>query len=303
MNILVTGGTVFVSRYTAEFFSRKGHEVFVLNRGNNSQPCGCTHIKADRHILGGILKKYHFDVVIDVTAYNSTDVLDLLNELGEYGMYILISSSAVYPETLTLPFSEKQQTGVNTIWGKYGTDKIAAEEALISNAAEHYIVRPPYLYGPMNNVYREAFVFDCAEKDRVFYLPQSGEMPLQFLYVDDLCRFIERLITVRPQNRIFNVGNTESITVKEWVKLCYEAAGKIPVFKSVGKEIPQRDYFPFYDYAYCLDISRQSKLISDLTDMKKGLTICYEWYKHNKAMVKRKPLLEYIDNELIKGVM
>ena len=32
MNILVTGGTVFASRYTAEFFAAKGHDVYVLNR-------------------------------------------------------------------------------------------------------------------------------------------------------------------------------------------------------------------------------------------------------------------------------
>ena len=31
--LLVTGGTVFVSRYIAEFFSSKGCEVYVLKAG------------------------------------------------------------------------------------------------------------------------------------------------------------------------------------------------------------------------------------------------------------------------------
>lgn len=31
MNILVTGGTVFASRYTAEYFRDKGNNVYVLN--------------------------------------------------------------------------------------------------------------------------------------------------------------------------------------------------------------------------------------------------------------------------------
>ena len=35
----------------------------------------------------------------------------------------------------------------------------------------------------MNNVYREAFVFDCALADRKFYLPKDGSMKLQFFHV------------------------------------------------------------------------------------------------------------------------
>ena len=46
-----------------------------------------------------------------------------------------------------------------------------------------HILRPPYLYEPMNNVYREAFVFDCALADRKFYLPKDGSMKLQFFHV------------------------------------------------------------------------------------------------------------------------
>ena len=34
MNILVTGGTTFVSRYTAEYFVKQGHKLFVLNRND-----------------------------------------------------------------------------------------------------------------------------------------------------------------------------------------------------------------------------------------------------------------------------
>ena len=33
--ILVTGGTNFVSRFTAEYFVKNGDEVYVLNRGRS----------------------------------------------------------------------------------------------------------------------------------------------------------------------------------------------------------------------------------------------------------------------------
>lgn len=61
MNILVTGGTVFASRFTAEYFCNKKNNVYVLNRGNHIQSSNVIHIKGDRHNLGNILKEYHFD--------------------------------------------------------------------------------------------------------------------------------------------------------------------------------------------------------------------------------------------------
>lgn len=299
MDILVMGGTAFASRYTAEYFIKRGHKVFVLNRGNDVQSVGVTHIKADRHALGDTLKNYRFDAVLDITAYDEEDVRDLVNGLGEYGVYVLVSSSAVYPETLPQPFNEEQTVGVNTIWGKYGTDKIDAEYYAVSRIPDHYIIRPPYLYGPMNNVYREAFVFDCAEQNRPFYLPKDGSMPLQFFHIDDMCRFMEILLDERPEERIYNVGNERAVTVKEWVTACYDAVGKTPEFISVSGDVPQRSYFPFYDYAYELDVSRQSKLMKDTIDLKTGLSQCYEWYRNNGEAVKKKPLFEFIDNDLI----
>ena len=88
----------------------KGHNVYVLNRGNDEQSVGALHIKADRHLLGDPLKKYRFDAVLDVTAYNAQDVKGLVDGLGEYGTYVLVSSSAVYPETLSQPFRENDLT-------------------------------------------------------------------------------------------------------------------------------------------------------------------------------------------------
>ena len=89
MQILVTGGTVFASSFTAEYFAGKGHQVYVLNRGTLPQPNHVTHIKADRHALGMILKQYHFDVILDVAAYTAADVRDLTEALGDFGQYIL----------------------------------------------------------------------------------------------------------------------------------------------------------------------------------------------------------------------
>lgn len=297
--ILVTGGTVFVSRYVAEYYVRKGAEVYVLNRGNRPQSDGVTLIQADRHELGEKLRGYHFDIIVDVTAYDAEDVEDLLDAVGSYEEYILISSSAVYPEYATQPFVEDGPIGENRFWKKYGTDKIAAEDVLLRRNPNAYVLRPPYLYGPMNNVYREAFVFDCALQNRRFYLPKDGQMKLQFFHVEDLCRFIDVILEQRPKQHIFNVGNRECVSIKDWVKLCYAVAGKTAEFVNVTADVEQRKYFSFYDYEYYLDVTAQEHFMPETKDLAEGLKEAFAWYLDNEELVNRKNYFEFIDCNLM----
>lgn len=293
--ILITGGTTFVSKYVAEYFVNAGYEVYVLNRNTKPQVQGVKLIEADRHNLGSKLKDMFFDVVADITAYNSTDIIDLYNALGSFDQYIMISSSAVYPEYGIQPFREESEKAENKFWGKYGTDKIEAENSLLERVSDAYILRPPYLYGPMNNVYREAFVFDCALADRKFYLPKDGSMKLQFLHVKDLCKMMEVIINDKPEEHILNVGNQEAVSIKEWITKCYGSLGKVPIFVNVGEDIEQRNYFPFYNYEYYLDVNRQSKIYPETISLEDGLKDAANWYLEHSSEVNKKPYFEYID--------
>lgn len=297
--ILVTGGTTFVSRYVAEYYLKKDYKVYVLNRNTKPQSNGVILIEADRKNIGEKLRDYHFDIVFDITAYNEDDINSLLNALGSFNDYIMISSSAVYPEYLPQPFTEETQIGKNIIWGKYGTDKIAAEKTLLKRVPSAYILRPPYLYGPMNNVYREAFVFECALQDRKFFIPKNGELKLQFFHVEDLCRFMDILIKTMPTQHIFNVGNKCAVTVKEWVNICYNIAGKYAETISVFDDVEQRNFFSFYDYEYFLDVNKQYELMPETKPLIEGLQESFEWYICNKEKVIKKPFIEFIDNNLI----
>lgn len=296
-SMLITGGTVFVSRFAAEYFSKQ-FDVWVLNRNSRHQCSGVHLIECDRHDLGEKIKDAYFDVILDITAYDSQDVHDLLDAVGGFGDYILISSSAVYPETAEQPFKESTPAGANKIWGKYGTDKIGAEEALLSRFPEGYILRPPYLYGPGNNVYREAFVFDCAVEKRPFYLPNEGTMKLQFLHVKDLCRIIGAILAQKPKQHVWNVGNEKAISVADWVSLCYHTVGETPEFRNVGSWIEQRSYFPFYRYEYFLNVDQQKELLPDPISLEKGIMDSWLWYRDNSHLVNKKPLLKYIDENL-----
>lgn len=298
-NILVTGGTVFVSRYVTEWFVKKGDNVFVLNRNHHPQPEGATLIECDRHHLGDKLKGYDFDVILDITAYTKEDIKCLVEALKTVKQYVLISSSAIYPETLPQPFKEEQKSGYNSIWKDYGTNKLEAEQYLREQVKQAYILRPPYLYGPMQNVYREPFVFDCARRDMPFYVPKDGKMPLQFFHVEDLCRFIDILLEEQPTEHVFNVGNTGLVDINEWIRLCYQVAEKELKIIHVDESHEQRNYFSFYDYAYELDVTKQNELMSDTKPLLEGLKESYEWYINHEEAVNKKPYFKYIEENLM----
>jgi len=293
--ILVTGGTVFVSKFIANYF-KQDNEVYVLNRNTKPQLDGVHLIEADRNKLRDSLKEYSFDVVIDVCAYNKQDIHNLLNALNTVKDYIFISSSAVYPEINDQPFHEEQQIGKNFIWGKYGLDKAEAEQLLLSRVPNAYILRPPYLYGPMQNVYREPFVFECALNDRKFYIPKDGKMKLQFFHVEDLCKIIEKIIKQHPYHHIFNVGNEELVDINTFVSLCYKVANKKLETVNVYHYENQRDYFSFYDYEYVLDVSRQKSLLPKTKNLEQGLRESFEWYLKHQEEVSKKDYINFIDN-------
>ncbi len=298
MRILVTGGTVFVSRFTAEYFANHGHEVYVLNRNSRPQSKDVHLINCDRNNIGDRLKNTSFDLIIDVAIYNETDAANLINALGDFKNYVMISSSAVYPETLPQPFSEEMPIGFNIHWEDYGTNKISAEKYIQQHISDAYILRPPYLCGKMNNLRREAFVFECAELDMPFYIPKDGEMKLQFFDVEDLCRLIKKIVENKPDAHVINCGNPTTVSVNEWAKLCYGVLGKTPEIRYVPSEIDQRNYFPFRDYEYILDVEKQQEIMTDVKPLEISMAESYEWFKNNRDKVVQKDYLKFIQNNL-----
>lgn len=299
--VLVTGGTVFISRYLAEYYTIAGNEVYALNRATRPQPQGVRLIKGDKTRLCPDLKKFSFDLVLAVNIYTGNEMLNLLNSLGDVMDFVFISSSAVYPETNPLPFNVNQPTGINSIWGDYGTNKIAAENILLKEKPDAYILRPPYFYGKFQNLYREGFVFDCALKNMPFYIPKDGKMPLQFYNVYDLCRFIDNLLIRKPDTHIFNVGNKDIIDINKFVEVCYDIVGKKLHKIFVDSSHNQRSYFPFYDYSYYLDVTEQYNIIPDTVPIYDGLKEDFEYYiEHQNEVMKKSSYFEYIANVLQK---
>lgn len=125
-------------------------------------------------------------------------------------------------------------------------------------------------------------------------------MKLQFFYIEDLCRILDALLDRRPAQTILNVGNPQTLSVAEWVRLCYAAMNKTPVLLSVNEQVEQRAYFCFHPYEYQLHVEKQQALLPTFTPVTKGLEASLAWYLSHPGSVNQKPYLDYIDKQLIE---
>ena len=60
----------------------------------------------------------------------------------------------------------------------------------------------------------------------------------------------------------------------------------------------KRNYFPFYHYEYCLDVSKQYELMQNEKPLNVGLKEAFEWYINNTDKVNKKSYIDYIDGNL-----
>ena len=293
--VLVMGGSYFIGKKVVEVLLENNYDVYTLNRGSRKvEDKRIKNIICDRdneESLITTLFSFTFDYVVDISGLNKDQVEKLLNALNldKLKKYIFLSSSAVYDiENLHYPFKENMNLKENKIWTFYGKDKIEAEEYLKNNLINTNltILRPPYVYGEDNYAQRESFIFDHLVNDKTIILPQNGERKLQFIYSKDLAEIINKLLKeTKDKIDIYNVGNKDAITIKEWIYACAKVVNKEPKileYDYKNDNISERDFFPFFDYDNVLDVSKINTIYSKETDFQEGLLNAYKWYLDNK---------------------
>ena len=297
--VLVLGGSYFVGRKLVEYLASQGYAVTVLNRGTRPLSMeGVQQICCDRNDGEGMktaLVGKEFDFVIDVSWQDVSWVENLCNALSfdTVKKLIFISSSAVYDvERLRIPFAETDALAENKYWTFYGKGKIDAEqyyaEFLKEKETELVILRPPYIYGEYNYAQRESLIFRQLMEEKPVVIPKSNPK-LQFIYTEDLAAIADCLLqSDTGKVAVFNVGNRNAVTSKEWVEACGKAAGKTPEmieadYKELGRNV--RDFYPFFDYDNVLEVSKINRIINKETDFAEGLKKSFAWFLGNKENI------------------
>ncbi len=117
-------------------------------------------------------------------------------------------------------------------------------------------LRPPFIYGPGNPFYREAFFWDRLRDKRPIILPGDGRRLMQFVYVKDLVgaclRAMEEPAAV---GHAFNIANLRPITQTEAVEALAAAAAKRTPSASRGSASCGREAIPWARSSTSVSIS------------------------------------------------
>lgn len=155
MKALFIGGTGTISTAISEKLLNEGHELWLINRGNNLDriPQGANTIIADinnEDLIAEKIADMHFDVVADFIAFVPEQLeRDYRLFKGKTKQFIFISSASAYQKPLSHYEITESTPLANPYW-EYSRNKIKCEDYLMKLYREEgfpiTIVRPSHTY-------------------------------------------------------------------------------------------------------------------------------------------------------------
>ncbi|MBM3774728.1 MAG: NAD-dependent epimerase/dehydratase family protein, partial [Acidobacteria bacterium] len=198
MNVLVIGGTLFIGRLLVKELLGAGHQVSVLHRKpKHDLPRRVENLVADRNDAASVrsaLENRRFEAVFDnvydwqrgTTAEQVQATVHACG--GRLARYVFMSSVAAYGDGLN--HYEGDALAPDDHPEPYVRDKARTERLLFRmhqrTGLPVVTFRPPFIYGPGNPFYREAFFWDRLRLNRPIIVPGDGHRLMQFCYVKDL---------------------------------------------------------------------------------------------------------------------
>ena len=254
MNILILGGSGFLSGTLARLALERSHTVWCLTRGSRPIPSGATAVVADRRDTFSIEKALtgidmEWDLVVDCIGYEPDDARqDIELFRGRANHLLFISTDFVYShERRVLPVHEEgtpyQREG-------YGGKKRICEEILASarpSALRWTILRPTHIYGPgsllgcLPEHSRDPELPARISADSPLSLVGGGRFLQQPVHVRDLAEICLE-IPGRPGTvgQILNVAGPDIVESQEYYRILAESLGR----ELTIEEIPVAEYLP-----------------------------------------------------------
>lgn len=308
MKVLVIGGTLFIGRNLVQALQKEGHEVWVMHRKTEhdlGKKVG--NITADRNDPASVKKALageKFDVVFD-NVYDwqrgttAAQVEGTVRACGDgLKRYVYMSSVAAYGDGLN--HHEGDALAADDHPDAYVRNKAQSERMLFRMHQRHgtpvVTLRPPYIYGPGNPFYREAFFWDRMKDSRPIIIPGDGRRLMQFAFVKDLAwACLKAMEEPNAIGHAFNIANARPLTQTEVVQAFADVAGRKPtmvriprerILQAGGNALSHPLYFGVY-----FDMPAITQVISKAqrvlrfkpTPFAEGLKETYKWYQKNKT--------------------
>ena len=307
MDVLVIGGTLFIGRLLVKELVAKGHSVTVLHRKpKHDLGRQVASICADRNdgaAMRAALSGRHFDVVFD-NVYDwergtaAAQIQATVEACGDnLSRYIFMSSVAAYGDGLN--HHEGDALAVQDHADAYVRNKANSERLLFRMHSRSGLpavtLRPPFVYGPGNPYYREAFFWDRMRDKRSVIIPGDGRRLMQFVHVSDLvwCA-LQAMETPAAVGHAFNIANPRPLAQTDVIEALAKAANRpMPPLVRIPRETllragghpikgPKFYFAEYFDLPPITQIVAKAQRVLKFKplDFVEGLRETYKWWGH-----------------------
>lgn len=240
LDILIIGGSGFVSGSLVRRAVTQGHQVWVVTRGNLPLPEGCEAITADRKDHDAFKKAVadagkRWDLVVDCIGYDPEDAeqdIAVFEELAT--QFVFVSTDFVYqPEKRSFPQDER--SGHYLSDDSYGGKKRRCEELLLEVDSSDFawtVVRPCHIYGPGSLLGclplhgRDAELIAKMRRGEPLSLVGGGRFLQQPIFAGDLCDLILSVYgNAHAHGEIFNVAGPDIIESRKYYEIIADVLG------------------------------------------------------------------------------
>jgi len=207
---------------------------------------------------------------------------------------INLGSSCIYPLNAPNPITEEQFMNgkLEPTNSPYAMAKLSSIEIGNSMTMEfgHEIINlmPTNLYGPHDyfsdsNSHVIPGLMQRMHKAKIkneqeFLIWGSGNPLREFLHVDDLARAIKKVIEVKTNESLINVGSSEEISIKTLAESLKNVIGYKGLL-GFDKSKPDGNPRKLLDSTKILELGWRPEI-----GLNQGLTDTYEWFKRNIAL-------------------
>jgi nucleoside-diphosphate-sugar epimerase len=252
MRILFIGGTGNISTACSQLAVTRGHELWLLNRGQRpvSVP-GAKVITADLRDTAAAraaLGDRTWDAVVNFIAFKPEDIeRDLELFRGRTSQYVFISSASCYQRPVRHYLITESTPLVNPLW-QYSRDKIACEDRLTRALREEgfpcTVVRPSHTYSetqitlPINSWEKSFTVVDRLRRGKPVIIPGDGTSLWTLTHASDLAKGLIGLLG-NPQaiGHAFHITSDEVQTWNQYYEAIARAAGvSAPKFVHIASD-------------------------------------------------------------------
>lgn len=296
MNILIIGGSGFVSSHVMEAALAAGHSVWYVTRGLREPVQGAHPIIADRndpHALAAALQAVNirFDAVLDCICFNAKQAIDTLAVLKDFtSRVVAISTDSCYDSAYkSVPQDENGQRYFED--DSYGAQKRRMELAFLHHCPHSIkwtLFRPPHMYGPRSELgcfpthTRQKDLLEHLRRGKPITLTGDGSYLLQPLDARDLANAMVSCIdNPKTYNELFCIAGPDVITNKQYFEILGDILGLPVTFESTSEaehlaEHPDSIIY-FCDRVYDLSKLKDAGLPVPAIGIRQGLKEQAEW--------------------------